>query len=94
MSAVDAPASRLTPPVSERVRKIIASVIEVEIERVTDDAYLGVDLGADVLDQVELEVEIEDEFDVRFADDEFEIKRQTRVCDVIAQVQRKLAEGR
>ena len=76
--------------VEEQVLAIIAAVFVVEGDRVTDDAYLGVDLGADVLDQVELECELEDAFSIYFDEGEFEFSRQTRVRDVVAQVRGKL----
>lgn len=80
--------------IAEAVRTIIAEAIEVEDERITDDAYLVVDLGADVLDAVEIEVEIEDRFRISFADGEFEIGRGTRVRDLIALAQAKLDGAR
>ncbi|MRI57379.1 acyl carrier protein [Methylobacterium sp. DB1607] len=76
--------------VEEQVRAIIATVFDVEDERVSDDAYLGVDLGADVLDQVELECELEDAFSIFFDEGEFEFSRRTRVRDVVEQVRGKL----
>lgn len=76
--------------VEEQVRTIIATVFGVEGDRVTDDAYLGVDLGADALDQVELECELEDAFSIFFNEGEFEFGRQTRVRDVVAQVRDKV----
>ncbi|MBB2959893.1 phosphopantetheine-binding protein [Methylobacterium sp. R2-1] len=76
--------------VEEQVRTIIAAVFGVETERVSDDAYLGVDLGADALDQVELECELEDAFSIFFEEGEFEFGRQTRVRDIAAQVRGKL----
>lgn len=88
MSAQHTPSA--DAPVEEQVRAIIAAVFGVEDERVSDDAYLGVDLGADVLDQVELECELEDAFSIFFDEGEFEVGRQTRVRDVVAQVRGKL----
>ena len=88
MSAQHVPSA--DAPVEEQVRAIIAAVFDVEAERVSDDAYLGVDLGADVLDQVELECELEDAFSIYFDEGEFEFSRQTRVRDVVAQVRGKL----
>jgi acyl carrier protein len=76
--------------IDEQVRAILAQVFGVDHDRVSDDAYLGVDLGADVLDQVEIECELEDAFSVFFDEGEFEIGRQTRVRDVVAQLRVKL----
>lgn len=84
------PTNIASATIEERTRAVIAAALEVEIERVVDDAYLGVDLGADVLDQVEIECELEDAFSIFFDEGEFEFGRQTRVRDLAAQVRRKL----
>ena len=45
---------------SNDVRTLIAHQLGVDIKRVTDDAYLTDDLGADWLDRLELMIVIED----------------------------------
>ena len=51
------------------VERIIAEHLGVDIERVTDDAHLMNDLGADSLHVVELVIEFETQFDIDIADE-------------------------
>ena len=55
-----------------KVRKIIADQLEVPIDDVTPEASFADDLGADSLDQVELIMAMEEEFDVSIPDEETE----------------------
>ena len=55
--------------VLERVRKVVARQLGVEPRRVTENARLIEDLGADSLDTVELVMAFEEEFDVEIPDD-------------------------
>jgi acyl carrier protein len=56
---------------SNDVRTLIAHQLGVDIKRVTDDAYLTDDLGADWLDRLELMIVIEDQFaDVVITDED------------------------
>jgi acyl carrier protein len=47
---------------ADKVRKLIAQYVGLDIKQVTDEAHLSDDLGLDWLDQLELMVVIEDEF--------------------------------
>ncbi len=55
--------------VLERVKKIVAKNLDVEESRVTSEASFVEDFGADSLDQVELVMAFEEEFDVQIPDD-------------------------
>jgi acyl carrier protein len=56
---------------AEDVRTLIADHLGVDVERVTDEAHLADDLGADWLDRLELMIVIEDRFvDVEITDDD------------------------
>ncbi len=55
--------------VAERVIAIVAEQLNVEKERVTPEMSFVNDLGADSLDQVELVMELEEEFDIQIPDD-------------------------
>jgi len=55
-----------------KVRAIVADKLGVDEAKVTIDANFVDDLGADSLDQVELIMALEDEFDVEIPDDEAE----------------------
>ena len=56
----------------ERVKKIIAEQLGVELEKVTNEASFVEDLGADSLDTVELVMALEEEFETEIPDEEAE----------------------
>lgn len=58
--------------VEDKVRDIIAEELGVERDKLTDDASFMEDLGADSLDQVELVMAFEKEFDIDIPDEEAE----------------------
>jgi acyl carrier protein len=54
---------------ADKVRKLIADYLEIDVNRVIDEAHLSDDLGVDWLDQLDLLIMIEDEFaGVQFSD--------------------------
>jgi acyl carrier protein len=55
--------------VSERVYDIVATQLGVSKEQITPETHFVNDLGADSLDQVELVMELEEEFDINIPDD-------------------------
>ena len=71
--------------VEDKVKKIIAEKLGVEIEEVVPEASFVDDLGADSLDLVELIMSMEEEFDTDISDEDAE-KIQT-VQDAINFVQ-------
>ena len=52
-----------------KVRKIISEQLEVDESEVTLDSHISNDLNADGLDTVELEIALEEEFDIEIPDD-------------------------
>lgn len=54
----------------ERMREIIAETLNCDLEKVTMEASLTDDLGADSLAAVELSMALEEEFNVTIADEE------------------------
>ena len=54
------------------IEKIIADHLDIDISKVTDDAHLIDDLGADSLHTVELIIEFETQFDLDISDDDAE----------------------
>ncbi|KOY86690.1 MAG: acyl carrier protein [Raineya sp.] len=58
--------------IAEKVKGIIVEKLGVEPSEVTTDASFTNDLGADSLDQVELIMEFEKEFNVSIPDDQAE----------------------
>jgi len=58
--------------IEEKIRKIICEQLDVPEEDVVMDASFVDDLGADSLDQVELIMAMEEEFDVSIPDEDAE----------------------
>jgi acyl carrier protein len=58
--------------IEDKVKDIIAEELGVEREKLTDNASFMEDLGADSLDQVELVMAFEKEFDIDIPDEEAE----------------------
>jgi acyl carrier protein len=54
---------------AERVKKIVVEHLNVDAEKVTDNASFIEDLGADSLDTVELVMAFEEEFGIEIPDD-------------------------
>jgi acyl carrier protein len=73
--------------VEEKVRKIIAEKLSVELEEVVPEASFVDDLGADSLDLVELIMSMEEEFDTDISDEDAE--QITTVKDAIDYVNRQ-----
>ncbi len=72
--------------VEEKVKKIICEQLGVNEEDVVPEASFVDDLGADSLDQVELIMAMEEEFDVSISDEEAE--KIVLVRDVIDYVEK------
>lgn len=70
----------------DKVKKIIAEKLSVDLEEVVPEASFVDDLGADSLDLVELIMSMEEEFDIDISDDDAE-KLQTvkNAIDYIAE---------
>jgi acyl carrier protein len=58
--------------IKEKVRRIIADKLSVDIAEVVPEASFVDDLGADSLDLVELIMSMEEEFDIEISDDDSE----------------------
>ena len=58
--------------VEDKVKKIIAEKLSVDLEEVVPEASFVDDLGADSLDLVELIMSMEEEFDVEISDEDAE----------------------
>ena len=55
--------------VFDKVKEIIVNELNVDAEKVTPQANLKEDLGADSIDAVEVIMSLEDEFNVTISDD-------------------------
>ena len=58
--------------IEDKVKKIIAEKLSVDLEEVVPEASFVDDLGADSLDLVELIMSMEEEFDIEISDDDAE----------------------
>lgn len=58
--------------VFEKVKSIVADQLDVEEEKVTAEASITEELGADSLDVVDLVMSIEEEFDIEIPDEAVE----------------------
>jgi len=59
-------------PVEDKVKKIIAEKLSVDLSDVVPEASFVDDLGADSLDLVELIMSMEEEFDIEISDEDSE----------------------
>ena len=76
--------------VEEKIRKIICEQLDVAEKDVVSDASFVDDLGADSLDQVELIMAMEEEFDVSIPDEDAE-KIET-VRDAVDYIKKTMEE--
>lgn len=56
----------------EKIQAMLAEELNVPVEKVTPDAKIVDDLGANSLDVVELLSQLEEEFDIMIPDDDIE----------------------
>ena len=70
--------------VEEKVKKIIAEKLSVDLEEVVPEASFVDDLGADSLDLVELIMSMEEEFDIDISDEDAE--KMLTVQDAISYI--------
>ena len=82
----------------EKVRALIAKNLDIDIRRVTDDAHLIRDLGADWLDRLELIILVEEISGVEIADHEADLIEVVgdliRYIDKRRSVSRSALQGR
>ena len=68
----------------ERLQKVISSELQIDIDKVTQDAHLFDDLNFDSLDTVETVIALENEFDIEIADDEIDnVRTIQNILDLI-----------
>lgn len=69
----------------DTVKKIVADILEVELESVTEEASILDDLGADSIAVMEIVMELEDELDVEVpTDDILELKTVGDIIEYIS----------
>jgi acyl carrier protein len=77
----------MSSEINQKITKVIVEKLGVTEDQVKPEAAFIDDLGADSLDQVELVMALEDEFDIEIPDEEAE--KLKKVSDVIAYVNSK-----
>lgn len=70
----------------EKIQALLAEALNLPVEKVTPDAKIIDDLGADSLDVVELLSQLEDEYGISIPDDE--VESLVTVADVAAEVEK------
>jgi acyl carrier protein len=70
----------------EKIQKMLAEALNLPLEKVTADAKIVDDLGADSLDVVELLSQLEDEYGIIIPDEE--VETLVTVADVAAQIEK------
>ena len=71
----------------EKVKSIIVDQLDVDEDKVTPNANIQDDLGADSLDIVDLVMSFEDEFDLEIPDDQ--VENIKTVGDVVKYIEEK-----
>jgi acyl carrier protein len=71
-----------------KVKAVVAEKLNVGEDQVTEDAKFVEDLGADSLDQVELIMALEDEFELKIPEEEAE--KLTTVGSAVSYVLKKV----
>ena len=76
--------------IEERIKKIIIEQLNVEEEQVTPTAHFVEDLGADSLDNVEMVMAFETEFEIEIPDEDTE--KIPNMQEAVAYVQKRAVE--
>ena len=77
--------------IQERVKKIIIEQLNVEEDQVTPSAHVVEDLGADSLDNVEMVMAFETEFELEIPDEDTE--KITNMQEAVAYIQQRKVEA-
>lgn len=73
--------------IESRTIRAIAEQMGAKLEEVTINTHLSDDLGADSLDQIEIVMALEEEFEIEIPDADFDTEADSwtvaKVCDVV-----------
>ena len=78
--------------VEDKVKKIIAEKLSVDIAEVVPEASFVDDLGADSLDTVELVMALEEEFGIEIPDEDAE--KITRVKEAVEYIEKHMEKAK
>ena len=70
----------------EKVQAMLAEALNISVEKITPDAKIVKDLGADSLDLIELLTQLEDDYGIVIPDDE--VEGLVTVADVAAEIEK------
>ncbi len=73
----------------EKIKKIIAEVLNVEEDSITMESTFGDDLGADSLDVFQIIMGVEEEFEIEIPNEEAE--KIVTVGDAVEQIKKVIA---
>ena len=76
------------PSNAERVKRVVAETLKVDVDRVTENARFVEDLGAESVQSVELVAAFEEEFDINM--DEEEALQVKSVGDAVGFIEKYL----
>lgn len=74
--------------VFEKVKAILCEQLDVEEDKVTQEASIVDDLGADSLDVVDLIMSLEEEFDIEIPDED--VEGMKTVGDIVKYIEAKI----
>ena len=74
--------------VFEKVKEMLCEQLDVEEEKVTPEASIVDDLGADSLDVVDLIMSLEEEFDIEVPDED--VENMKTVGDIVKYIENKI----
>ncbi len=77
--------------VENKIRDLIAEMLEVDVEHIVPEAHFRKDLDADSLDLMELIVELENEFGQEISDED--AQKITTVAEAYAFVKAQMPES-
>jgi len=72
----------------EKVKEVIVDTLNISQEKVTLDAKLGDDLGADSLDAVELNIALEEAFSITISDEDLLTFKEVK--DIVNYIESKI----
>jgi acyl carrier protein len=75
--------------VEQGVKSVVGQVLSIPVEQIQPAAHLQDDLGADSLHRIEIQMALEDQFDIQIPDEDVESLRT--VGDVMRCIEEHLA---
>jgi len=69
--------------VEKKVKEIVSDKLNTNIDSINENTSLYNDLGADSLDNVELVMAFEDEFDIEILDSEWQVDNDMAIKEVV-----------